>query len=99
MFYTTTTNSATKCVSVGSHMTELAEKLKSINNATRDKCSMGRLAESLDEETRNALFQVLDSRAATRVIHSELIQAGYKIGRDTIGAHRNGWCCCKKEAQ
>jgi hypothetical protein len=80
-------------------MTELAEKLKSLKGASRDKCPMGRLADTLDEETRGALFHVLNSRVATRVIHSELVRAGYKIGRDTIGAHRNGWCCCKKEAQ
>jgi hypothetical protein len=76
-------------------MTELSERLKHLAEKPSGPCPVGKLLEKMDAETAEALRQALDGRAATRVIHSELTNAGIHIGRDTIAAHRNGWCRCK----
>lgn len=76
-------------------MSELSDRLKNLADKPTGPCPVGRLLDSMDKETAEALEKALAGRAATRVIHSELINAGIHIGRDTVAAHRNGWCRCK----
>lgn len=76
-------------------MSELSEKLKGLSHGSIRPCPVGKLLNDFDKETSEALQKALDGRVATRVIHTELTNAGIKIGRDTIAAHRNGWCRCK----
>ena len=80
-------------------MSELSERLSSISKGVTTPCPVGRLLTEFDTDTANALQKALDGRAPTRVIHTELSSAGIKIGRDTIAAHRNGWCRCKAVTQ
>jgi hypothetical protein len=81
---------------VGRKMTELREIFsKMVEEESSDLCPVGRLLTKFDEETKTVFIMVLASSASTRDIHSELIKAGYKIGRDTLGSHRNNWCRCK----
>lgn len=75
-------------------MGELADKLKSVGNFAATPCPVGKLLSDMDDDTRAAMQSALDSRAATRAIHNELISSGIRIGRDTLSAHRNGWCRC-----
>lgn len=58
-------------------------------------CPVGKLIASFDEETAQAFVKAIESSASIRDIHSELAKAGYKIGRDTLGNHRNKWCRCE----
>jgi hypothetical protein len=80
-------------------MSELSERLSSISTGATSPCPVGKLMTEFDKETAGALEKALNGRAPTRVIHTELTNAGIKIGRDTIAAHRNGWCRCKAVAQ
>ena len=80
-------------------MSELSERLKNIANKPKGPCPVGKLLIEMDKETADALEKALNGRAATRVIHSELTNAGIQIGRDTVAAHRNGWCRCKAAEQ
>jgi hypothetical protein len=80
-------------------MSELSERLSSISKGATTPCPVGKLLTEFDVDTANALQKALDGRAPTRVIHTELSNAGIKIGRDTIAAHRNGWCRCKAVTQ
>lgn len=75
-------------------MGELADRLKSVGKFAVAPCPVGKLLSEMDEDTRIAMQSALDSRAATRAIHNELISSGIRIGRDTLSAHRNGWCRC-----
>lgn len=76
-------------------MSELSDRLKNLADKPSGPCPVGRLLQKMDPETAEALQKALEGRAATRVIHSELTNAGIHIGRDTVAAHRNGWCRCK----
>lgn len=78
-------------------MTELRDIFsKMADEESGELCPVGRLINGkFDEETKAAFERVMSSPASTRDIHSELAKAGYKIGRDTLGAHRNNWCRCK----
>lgn len=80
-------------------MSELSERLKSLNGGAATPCPVGKLLNDMDKETAEALRSALLSRVATRVIHAELVNAGIKIGRDTVASHRNGWCRCKAVAE
>lgn len=75
-------------------MGELADKLRSVGGFATTPCPVGKLLSEMDEDTRTAMESALQSRAATRAIHNELISSGIRIGRDTLSAHRNGWCRC-----
>jgi hypothetical protein len=80
----------------GANMTELRDIFKKMaDDESSDLCPVGRLIASFDEDTKAAFERVMASPASTRDIHSELAKAGYKIGRDTLGTHRNNWCRCK----
>lgn len=76
-------------------MSELANRLARLDESQNQPCPVTKLLDSLDAETSEVLSRVLNGKASTREIHSELTTAGYKIGRDTIAAHRNGWCRCQ----
>lgn len=80
-------------------MSELSERLSSISKGVISPCPVGKLLIELDKDTSDALKKALEGRAATRVIHTELTNAGFRIGRDTIAAHRNEWCRCKAVAK
>jgi len=80
----------------GEKMTELREIFsKMADEESSELCPVGRLLAGFDTETKTAFERVMVSPASTRDIHSELTKAGYKIGRDTLGSHRNNWCRCK----
>ena len=77
-------------------MTELRDIFsKMADDESGDLCPVGKLLAKFDYETKSAFEKVMLSPASTRDIHSELTKAGYKIGRDTLGSHRNNWCRCK----
>jgi len=80
-------------------MSELADRLSKISSGPSTPCPVGKLLSEFDTQTSEALQKALDGRVATRVIHMELVNSGIKIGRDTVAAHRNGWCRCKAVAQ
>ena len=83
----------------GNTMSELSERLSSISKGVTSLCPVGKLLSEMDTETAKAFEQALAGRATTRVIHTELTNAGIKIGRDTLAAHRNEWCRCKAVKQ
>lgn len=77
-------------------MTELKDIFKKMAEIEISAlCPVGRIVAGFDEDTRAAFYRVMQSPASTRDIHSELAKAGYKIGRDTLGSHRNNWCRCE----
>jgi hypothetical protein len=80
-------------------MSELASRLMRLDAEQNQPCPVTKLLNSLDSETAEVLKRVMDGRASTREIHSEITAGGYRIGRDTIAAHRNGWCRCQGEAK
>lgn len=80
-------------------MSELAERLNRLYAQQNQPCPVTKLLSSLDEETSEVLKRVMDGKASTREIHSELASAGHRIGRDTLAAHRNGWCRCQGAEQ
>lgn len=80
-------------------MSELTDRLKGLSTGAVSPCPVGKLLTEFDNETADAFQKALDGRVATRVIHTELTSAGIRIGRDTIAAHRNGWCRCKAVTQ
>jgi hypothetical protein len=91
-----TTRCTTKCgAKGGATMSELADRLSKISNGPVTPCPVGKLLAEFDKETSEALQKALEGRVATRIIHMELTNSGIKIGRDTVAAHRNGWCRCK----
>lgn len=60
-------------------------------------CPMGVLLESLPDITREKLSRVLGMKISNRRIHSELQAEGYRIARESIALHRDGFCRCPKE--
>jgi len=80
-------------------MSKLSERLAQISEGAISPCPMGRIIQSLDKETSEALVRALEGRAATRIIHHELQSAGIRIGRDSVASHRNGWCRCGKTTE
>ena len=80
-------------------MSELVTRLIRLDAQQNQPCSFAKLLDSLDAETKEVLKRVMDGKASTREIHTEIASTGYRIGRDTIAAHRNGWCRCQGETQ
>lgn len=80
-------------------MSELADRLSKISSGPIKPCPVGKLLQEFDKDTADALQKALEGRVATRIIHMELVNSGIKIGRDTVAAHRNGWCRCKAAQQ
>lgn len=62
-------------------------------------CPLAKFILTLSPEDAVALNSILSSRISTRRIHAELQEEGYRIGRDSIDNHRNGWCRCPKGDQ
>lgn len=82
-------------------MSELSDRLAKLERGgVSEPCPLGKIIQSLDPITAGILEKTLAGRAPTRAIHHELTNSGFKIGRDTVASHRNGWCRCSKvEAQ
>ena len=74
----------------------LKDRLGNLHASGGRACPVGVLLDSLEPEDAAALSRILDSNVSTRAIHGELMAEGYRIGRDTLGNHRNGWCRCPK---
>lgn len=62
----------------------LKDKLTSLTTHTAGACVFGRLANDLDEETREVLFEVMRSQASSNSICSSLRESGFTIARSTI---------------
>jgi hypothetical protein len=78
-------------------MINLKEVLSELAAKENDEfCPVGKLIIGLDEETKQAFYSALSSNASTRDIHNALIASGYKIGRDTVSAHRKNHCRCRE---
>lgn len=76
-------------------ISDLKNKLNELADVeSSDVCPIGRIIKELDTETADALLRVMKSPASTRDIHSTLVKAGYKLGRDTLSAHRKKHCRC-----
>lgn len=58
-------------------------------------CPVAALLAGLPTETANRLARVLDGKQSTRKIHAQLSAAGIKVGRDSLSAHRSGYCRCQ----
>jgi hypothetical protein len=79
-------------------MNNLKDKLQSLQTVPEAKpCPVGKLMETLDAETAEVLDRLLkESRTSLRAIHDSLHDEDIKIARESLSAHRNGWCRCKK---
>ena len=62
----------------------LKDKLASLTVQSAGQCALGRLANELDEETREALFAAMRSSASSNSICNSLREAGYIIARSTV---------------
>lgn len=59
-------------------------------------CPVGKLLDRLDGETREILERLLaNAKRSTRDIHAALQGAGEKVARESVSAHRNGYCRCR----
>ena len=78
----------------------LKDRLSSLEVASPIRpCSFAEFISTLDADDAAALTNILSSRVTTRKIHTELQEEGYRVGRDSISNHRNGWCRCPKDDQ
>ena len=75
-------------------MSELKTRLEALMDKKPKPCPVIQMMDEWDGETRDAFNSVLASKAKTTDIHRELAAAGYRIGRDTLSYHRNGFCRC-----
>jgi len=76
----------------------LKDRLTSLDVKSPSRpCSFAEFISSLDPEDAQAVRDILLTRVPTRKIHTELQEEGYRIGRDSITNHRNGWCRCPKD--
>lgn len=76
----------------------LLDRLKELENTRPvNICPVDKLLRSLDKDTADILVRLLEGRTSTRSIHIELRNSGYKIARESISTHRNGWCPCKEK--
>lgn len=73
----------------------LKDRLGHLEMADARDCPVAELMRTLSPEDADALERALLSTVSTRAIHSELHAEGYRVGRDTLGNHRNGWCRCR----
>lgn len=64
--------------------TSLKDKLTSLTITNSGACAFGRLANELDEETRDALFAAMRSSASSNSICNSLREAGFNIARSTV---------------
>jgi hypothetical protein len=77
-------------------VTDLLNRLKAISTDAPKPCSLGQIIAGLDAETAEALQRVLaNQKVSIRSIHSSLNAEGYKVDRQTISEHRNGYCRCR----
>lgn len=77
----------------------LLDRLKELENTRPvNICPVDKLLRTLDNDTAQILVRLLEGRTSTRSIHIELRNSGYKIARESISTHRNGWCPCKEKS-
>lgn len=62
----------------------LKDKLTSLTIHSAGACAFGRLANELDEETREALFAAMRSTASSNSICNSLRDEGFNIARSTV---------------
>lgn len=77
-------------------MGKLWENLKKLeSNPEPTPCPVGKLLDRLDPETGATLERILaNPRRSTRDIHAALQSAGERIARESVSAHRSGYCRC-----
>lgn len=78
----------------------LLDRLKIIEERAGQSniCPVKRLLDGLDVDTADILRRLIEGRTSIRRIHQELQNDGHRIARETLSAHRNGWCACKEKA-
>lgn len=93
----TTTVDATSFHTVRGKMS-LHDRLQAIEERVGkpNVCPVKRILDSMDNETAELLKRLLAGRASIRQIHLELRGDGYSIARESLTAHRSGWCACKE---
>lgn len=64
--------------------TSLKDKLKSLSVTSISSCAFGRIANDLDDETREALFGAMRSSASSNSICNSLRESGFNIARSTV---------------
>lgn len=64
--------------------TSLKDKLETLTIASVANCAFGRLANELDDETKDALFAAMRSSASANSICNSLREAGFNIARSTL---------------
>jgi hypothetical protein len=62
----------------------LKDRLNSLTVTSAGSCAFGRLANELDSETREALFDAMRSSASSNSICNSLREAGFTIARSTV---------------
>lgn len=61
-------------------------------------CPFRRFLDDLDETERAAVLAAIDRGIPTLRIHSEIRAEGHHVSRTSIAHHRQGICCCPKDA-
>jgi len=64
--------------------TSLKDKLASLTVHSAGACAFGRIANDLDDETRQALFDAMRSPASSNSICNSLRESGFNIARSTV---------------
>jgi hypothetical protein len=80
-------------------LSTLEERLSVLEQEVPEKrpCPMGAFLSTLPDSTRVKLVNILTTKISNRRIHSELQASGIRIARESLAAHRNGYCRCPKE--
>lgn len=66
----------------------LKDRLTSLSVHSAGACAFGRLANDLDGETREALFEAMRSQASSNSICNSLRESGFNIARSTLAQKR-----------
>ena len=57
-------------------------------------CSFKKLRDSLPDEDQAVIDTWLDKKVIPYRVFSALKKEGYKIGKQVVYEHMNGWCIC-----
>lgn len=71
----------------------LSERLNAI--VKTKQCPVSRLMDTLPQNDAEALETALNGRLSIREIHTALQQEGFRIARESLSHHRNGYCLCR----
>lgn len=78
---------------------DLREALAAISTAGSGKCPMARLLDELDKKDKKTRLiveeKLFDPAFPYTRLHKELRRAGFRIGIESVGSHRNGICICR----